>query len=99
RAIADHLAAPMVEIEHRGEAEVDADREQFAADDAADARGLPAGGDRVAIPGPAESRHGRDPREAVDQPLDPAAFLVDADQQAGPDPAHPGDEPGDLRPA
>ena len=71
RAVADHAAAAVVEVEHRREAEVDAVRAELGADDVG-------GGARrlfrqvpVAVPQPAELAHRRDAAEAVAEALHP----------------------------
>ena len=81
RAVADHAASAVVEVEHRREAEVDAVRAELGADDVRRGarrllRQVP-----VAVPEPAELAHRRDAAEAVAEALHPAAFMVDADRQ------------------
>ena len=81
RAVADHAASTVVEVEHRREAEVDAVRAELRADDVRRGarrlfRQVP-----VTVPQPAELAHRRDAAEAVAEPLHPAAFMVDADRQ------------------
>ena len=107
RAVADHSARAVVEVEHRREAEVDAAGAQLGAEHVAGgARRLErphrAGAGAAAAvvhPHRAEAPHRRQRREAVAaEALDAAALVVDADEQVGPDRLRLGDELGELQP-
>ncbi len=82
-AIADDRARPVIEVEHRCEAEIDATSAQLAAEGEAKALGLARGGVDVAIPGHPQRPHGRYLREALAKSLHPTAFVVDGNQQMG----------------
>ncbi|MNK95359.1 hypothetical protein D3C87_1155930 [compost metagenome] len=81
RAVTDHGAAAMVEIEHRREAQVDVARAQFGRQHVAARNGDLGGRHHIAIPQFAESCHRWQMREAIGLgPLYAATFMVDADQ-------------------
>src|SRR5437762_8059739 len=71
RAVADHRAAAVVEVEHRGEAEVDAVRAELRSDDIADRGRELAPLFAVAIPLFPERAHRRNGGEAVLETLHP----------------------------
>ncbi len=76
----------MVEVEHRREAEVDAAGAQLGAEHVAGGCGGIGGGQRILHPHLAKHAHRRQVREAVGaEALHAPAFVVDADEQVGPD--------------
>ena len=90
RAVADHAACAVVEVEHRREAEIDAARAQLGGEHVAARTGRlerahragAAAPARIVHPDLAERAHRRDLGEAVAaEALDAAAFVVDADEQ------------------
>src|SRR5207253_1050857 len=81
RAVADHRAAAIVEVEHRREAEVEPVRAELGCDDVADGARHLAALLAVAVPEFAELSHRRDQREAFLEALHPAALVVYADRQ------------------
>ncbi len=105
RAIADHRARPVVEVEHRRERQVDAARRRGRRrarsrrpSRARVATSAPRA--RVGVPQRAEASHRRQHDEAVaTKALHAAALVVDGDQEVGPRVAHRGDELDELRPA
>ena len=85
RAIADHRARRIVEVEHRREAEVDAVRAQLAGDRRAMRERGVARRRRLELEALAERAHGRDRGElAGAKALDAAAFVVDRDEEHRP---------------
>ena len=105
RAIADHAARAVVEVEHRREAEVDAAGAQLGAEHmAGSARRLErahragaAAAGTVVHPHLAEHAHRRQRGEAVGaEALHAAALVVDADEQVGADRLRLGDQLGEL---
>ena len=81
RPVADHRARPVVEVQHRREAEVDTVRAELRGDDVGGAprrlrRHLP-----VPIPQPSELAHGRDRGKTLAEALYPATLVVDANQE------------------
>ena len=81
RAIADHRAAAIVEIEHRREAEVDAVGAELGRDDVADRAGGLFGEITVAIPQSSERAHRRNGGEALAKALHAPALVIDAHRQ------------------
>ena len=81
-AVADGAAAAVVEVQHRGKAEVDAVRAQLGGKhEAGRARGLERG-KVVVFPQRAQAAHGRQAAEAIGaEALHPAPFVVDRDDQ------------------
>src|SRR5688500_2199145 len=84
RALTDHRVSWVgIDVEHRGECHVDADRAQLTADHEAGAKGELLGADcgplagRLAVALLPEHAHGGDRGEAVAQALHLAALLVD----------------------
>src|SRR5678815_5590394 len=75
RAIADHRAAAIVEVEHRREAEIEAVRAELGGDDVADRRGGLAPLLPVAVPELAQMAHRRDEGEAFLEALHPPALV------------------------
>jgi len=91
-AVADHGAAAVVEVQHRGEAQIDAAGTQFGRQHVAASGGGAAGGERggagwlrrLTQPHLPQRAHGRQVRKAVAaKALHAAAFVIDADQQVG----------------
>src|SRR3982074_1478056 len=81
RAIADHAARAVIEIEHRREAEIDAVRRELGPDHVGRrARRVPPLL-TVAVPEPPELAHRWNRAEALAKALHAAAFVVDADRQ------------------
>ncbi len=80
-AVTDHRAFPVIEIEDRPEAEIDADRPEFGGDREPHAHRLPCRLGDVAVPPLAQRAHRRYRREALAKALDPAAFVIHRDQQ------------------
>ncbi len=81
RAIADHAACAMVEVEHRREREIDAMVGKLARDRGADPVRFPRRPGDIAIPSLAQRAHRRDRGEALAKALHAPAFMVDADQE------------------
>ena len=82
RAVADDAARPVVEIEHRREAEIDAMRAEFATRACAPSRRASArGGGDIAVPQLAQRAHRRNGGEAFAKALHAAAFVIHGDQQ------------------
>ena len=105
-AVADDAAAAVVQVEHRREAQVDAAGAQLGRQHPAGGAGHVAGGQRavafalgrVVHPALAEGAHRRQVGEAVAaEALHPAALVVDADHDVGPDRLDLGHQPGQLR--
>ncbi len=80
-SIADHPRRAVVQIEHRGEAQVHPHRLQLAPDGRPDRGGLAAGVHRIDIPALAQRPHRFDRTEAVPKTLNPPALVIHADQQ------------------
>ncbi len=81
RAIADHRAAAVIEVQHRREAEVHAMRTELRGDDVADRSGGFLRRIAIAVPQLAQRAHRRDGGEAVAKALHAAAFVIHADRQ------------------
>src|SRR4051812_20846776 len=83
RAIANYRAGAVVEVENRRETEIDAMRRELGADCMTSTLGCSHRRRAITIPEFAKTPHGRNGRESVPEPLDPAAFMVDANEQFG----------------
>src|SRR5438105_11156527 len=81
RAVADHRAAAVVEVEHGREAKVDAMRAELGCNHVADRGGKLARLFAVAVPLFAQRAHRRDRGEALLEALHPPAFVVHAYRQ------------------
>ncbi|MNT23034.1 hypothetical protein D3C72_1584420 [compost metagenome] len=80
-AVADHGAAAMVQVQHRGEAEVDIAGAQLGGQHIAAGHRRPGRGQHVAVPQLAQAVHRRQVGKAVGlAALHAPAFMVDADQ-------------------
>ena len=80
-AIADDRAAGIVEIEHRGEAEIDSARRQFPGDARTDSFGFGSRFFSIAIPAFAERAHRRQRGESLAKALHASALVIDTDQR------------------
>ncbi len=80
-AIANDLAGTVIEVQYRGETEIDACGTQLGAQYIAGVMGQMPGLARVLGPERAQRAHGRDWRETGAKALHPAAFVIDPDQQ------------------
>jgi hypothetical protein len=84
-AVADDAAGAVVQVEHRGKAEVDAAGAQLAGQHEAGAARHLRRPHRIAHPQLAQRAHGRQAGEAVAaKALHPSALVVDADEHIGP---------------
>ena len=81
RAVADHRARPVVEVQHRREAEIDAVRPELRTDDVGRAARRLLRERLVAVPQAPQVAHRRDGGEAIPEALHPPALVVDADQK------------------
>src|SRR5438128_1880202 len=81
RAVADHRAAAVIQVQHRREAEIDTMRAELGCNHVADGgRGL-ARHVAVAVPELAEHAHRRDGGEALAEALHATTLVVDAHRQ------------------
>ena len=98
-AVADHLAALVVEVDHRRVAQIDAAGAKLGAEHIAGRQARVDGAHRVLHPQLAELSHRREVGETVGaKALHPAALVVDGDQQIGPQRLHLGSHLGQLAP-
>ena len=86
-----------MQIQHRGEAEINAELAQFVSDDDAHRFRQFAGKQRAAVKTAAERAHRRNGGEAFAETLHPPAFLIDADNRVRPLRADGGAETFQLR--
>src|SRR5450755_4970203 len=80
-AISDYRALPGIEVEHRRKAEVHALRCELRCDDPPEALGFVDGFARILVPTLSQRTHRGQIGEAVAKALNPAAFVIDGDQQ------------------
>ena len=81
RAVADHAAVAVIDIEHRRKAQIDAMRPQFRGQHKADFMRQMPRMLRIGIPRTAEFAHGGNRGEAIAETLHAAAFMIDGDDE------------------
>jgi hypothetical protein len=79
--VADDGTAAPVQVQHRGEGQVDTAGAQFASQHHADIFGGGTGGSFVLLPQFAQHIHGRQTGEAIEKTLYAATFVVNGNQQ------------------
>ena len=81
RAVADHAALPVIDVQHRRETEVHAAGAQFRGQHITGLLRQMARALRMRVPDLAELAHRGDLREAFAETLHPAALVIHRDQQ------------------
>ncbi len=81
RAVPDHAAVAVIDVEHRGEAQIDPARAQFRGEHVADRLRQFERVFGIRIPRRAQFAHGGQHGKALAKALHAAAFVIDRDQQ------------------